>query len=316
MPDQPVQEQDRWRQCLASFNPLFHFAGNRLDAPVERGNEGAGTSTTAVPSTAPDEAARQLAADEPREPSASTGAGGPEDYEMPYQVLVEGFERATGYRRRANAPMVFLLTVTHGEARWPLRRRYRQVWELHQRLLQGLGHNAIQDGLPVPPPRITPRSAVFGGADQRFLQARSVALQRYLDALLRYIPFVDQCEALREFLCTVDMRDMTYDNLLELEEAIGTAGNVGCLDEATVSALPRRDRSNYSPAVKGQDLCVICREPLSTSSKAVDEEDEDIRVLPCGHEYHFKCISRWLARNNSCCICLSAIVAAPVESAC
>lgn len=237
----------------------------------------------------------------------------PEEYEVPYQVVVEGFERARGTSRQTD-PIVFIMTIRHGSAQWPIRRRFRQVAQLHERLVQGLGRNAVREGLPRPPPKVTMRSTVFGMYDRGFLQGRRAALQQYLDDLLRYIPYVDQCEALRDFLCTVDQGFLDdYERLLGLEEGMGSAaGCIELLDEAAVASLPRRGRKAFgvsaSPTVPfAQDACVICQDTLDPPGA-----EEDVRVLPCGHEYHFRCISRWLAQSNSCCVCQSIVAPSAV----
>lgn len=65
-------------------------------------------------------------------------------------------------------------------------------------------------------------------------------MQDYFEALLRYIPFVDQCEALREFLCSVDVSQMSYDALLDLEQALGRGGPQLVIDKSYIEALPKR----------------------------------------------------------------------------
>ncbi|CAJ1434133.1 unnamed protein product [Effrenium voratum] len=131
------------------------------------------------------------------------------------------------------------------------------------------------------------------GADFVALQ-----MQEYFEALLRYIPFVDQCEALREFLCSVDVSNMSYDALLDLEQALGRGGPELQVDPALVAALPKRQAF-----ASHLGCCVICQETM--------EKDEDVRVLPCGHEYHFECISQWIKQCNTCCVCHSMAVAQP-----
>eukprot|EP00927_Polykrikos_kofoidii_P046798 TRINITY_DN40930_c0_g1_i1.p1 TRINITY_DN40930_c0_g1~~TRINITY_DN40930_c0_g1_i1.p1 ORF type:complete len:324 (-),score=57.59 TRINITY_DN40930_c0_g1_i1:306-1181(-) len=286
----------RWRDCISSFvNPGQGNGGipvGGVDGNAESGSGGGNNSNGPVGN----------------EPS-------PEEYEVPYHVVVEGFERARGGARRF-APMVFLMTIRHGSAQWPIRRRYRQVALLHKRLVDGLGRNAVRNGLPQLPPRVTLRSIVFGMHDRGFLLARRAALQTYLDDLLAYIPYVDQCEALRDFLCTVDQGFLDdYERLLGLEEGMGNAaGCIELLDEAAVAALPRREKvcgaSGPASIHFAQETCVICQDPLNPRG-----EEEDVRVLPCGHEYHFRCISLWLARSNSCCVCQSIIAPAAVEAA-
>ncbi|KFY40969.1 hypothetical protein V495_05143 [Pseudogymnoascus sp. VKM F-4514 (FW-929)] len=44
----------------------------------------------------------------------------------------------------------------------------------------------------------------------------------------------------------------------------------------------------------GEDQCVVCMDQLS--------EGDDIRILPCGHLFHYECIRRWLF-NRRCPVC-------------
>jgi len=234
------------------------------------------------------------AAGAPQSP-ALLNEGGAAEEEPEYRVRVESFELQRG--RHA----VYSLTVSREGASWPLRRRYRQIFSLHGQLLAGLGRSAMRDGLPKFPPRVTCRSVCYGARDERFLVARAAQLQAYFDALLRYVRYVDQCEALREFLCSVNVDSMNYDALLDLGQAIGRAPtSAPTIDAAAIAALPSRPprarhggEGSFAPSLCG--CCVICQEGL--------EEDQDVRVLPCGHEFHYGCIAQWVPQSNTCCIC-------------
>ncbi|CAJ1370827.1 unnamed protein product [Effrenium voratum] len=218
----------------------------------------------------------------------------PEEEEVPeYSVQVDGFEPA-----RRGRHVIYTLIIRRGTAHWPIRRRFRQVVKLHEQLLQSFGRSSMKAGLPKLPPKVTCRSVFCGQQDQQFLQNRALQMQEYFEALLRYIPFVDQCEALREFLCSVDVSNMSYDALLDLEQALGRGGPELQVDPALVAALPKRQAF-----ASHLGCCVICQETM--------EKDEDVRVLPCGHEYHFECISQWIKQCNTCCVCHSMAVAQP-----
>lgn len=214
----------------------------------------------------------------------------PEEEEVPeYSVQVDGFEPA-----RRGRHVIYSLTIRRGDAHWPIRRRFRQVAKLHEQLLLGFGRSSMKSGLPRLPPKVTCRSLFFGQQDQRFLQMRALQMQEYFEALLRYIPYVDQCEALRELLCSVDVSQMSYDALLDLEQALGRGGPEISVDARLIAALPQRE------AALKTGCCVICQELM--------EKDEDVRVLPCGHEYHFECIAQWIPQSNTCCVCHSMAV--------
>jgi len=212
------------------------------------------------------------------------------DEESEYRVTVDGFDTV-----RSGRHVVFRMTVSRGTARWPLRRRFRQVVALHTQLLLNFGSSDERRLMPTLPPKWTCRSVWCGQQDGRFLAVRAASMQRYLEQLLRFIPYVDQSEVLREFLCSVDINSMSYDTLLDLGQALGRAGGPQGVEVAAIEALPRSDSGADWVAGAAASRCVICQEGM--------EPDEDIRVLPCRHEYHFACISQWLGQSNSCCVC-------------
>ncbi|CAK0843354.1 unnamed protein product [Prorocentrum cordatum] len=170
-----------------------------------------------------------------------------------------------------------------------------------------LGVSSMREGLPSLPPRVTCRQILFGQRDQRFLAARAGQLQAYFGALLRHIPYVDQCEALHEFLCSPDVASMGYEALLDLAEAVGDAPTSDPpVTRSEIEALPLRGQGAQpsASAASAASWCPICQEEL--------EADGDIRVLPCGHEYHFGCISQWVQLKNRCCVCQGmAVIPSP-----
>ncbi|ESN91326.1 hypothetical protein HELRODRAFT_69981 [Helobdella robusta] len=44
-----------------------------------------------------------------------------------------------------------------------------------------------------------------------------------------------------------------------------------------------------------QTLCVVCMCEFEARQK--------IRILPCKHHYHSKCVDKWLKMNRTCPIC-------------
>lgn len=220
-----------------------------------------------------------------------------------YRVEVHSFEVATRGRY-----VVYTLTVSRGSTQWPIRRRFRQVVTLHNQLIQGLGRSAMREGLPRLPPKVTYRQLACGQFSDGFLAARAARLQAYFEALLRYIPYVDQCEALHEFLCSPDVGNMSYDALIDLTQAVGNAPTSDVpVPPAAIAALPRRDPggAKAASAAPSNYFCVICQESLQAK--------QDVRVLPCGHEYHYMCIAQWIPLKNACCVCQSmAVLPVPV----
>ncbi|KAH7296091.1 hypothetical protein KP509_26G008400 [Ceratopteris richardii] len=97
----------------------------------------------------------------------------------------------------------------------------------------------------------------------------------------------------------LDVDNMTYEELLALEERIGNVSTG--LDEERISLCLRESKySSLDAAVAAisqeSDIkCSICQEEFV-------EEDEMGR-LDCGHGYHSSCIKQWLLQKNECPIC-------------
>eukprot|EP00419_Tripos_fusus_P003641 CAMPEP_0172675730 /NCGR_PEP_ID=MMETSP1074-20121228/13457_1 /TAXON_ID=2916 /ORGANISM="Ceratium fusus, Strain PA161109" /LENGTH=207 /DNA_ID=CAMNT_0013493225 /DNA_START=294 /DNA_END=918 /DNA_ORIENTATION=- len=160
------------------------------------------------------------------------------------------------------------MTVRHGDAVWNIRRRHKQVWEMHSSLLRGLGRSASLTDLPRPPPKATARSLLFGQRDDQFLQERGAQIEQYVNNLLCYIPMVEQCEALYKFLCFTNLRNWEYGEMV--------SGGAPPVDASAVAKLPRMKELTMDT------LCVVCQNKMELGNEA-----EDVRVLPCGHKFHY-----------------------------
>ncbi|XP_020597217.1 probable E3 ubiquitin-protein ligase HIP1 isoform X2 [Phalaenopsis equestris] len=94
----------------------------------------------------------------------------------------------------------------------------------------------------------------------------------------------------------LDVDDMSYEELLALEERIGYV-NTGLCEQTILKFLKKR---KYSPceleaAASEQEPCCICREDY--------KEGEAIGTLNCRHDFHTDCIKQWLIIKNLCPIC-------------
>ena len=61
-------------------------------------------------------------------------------------------------------------------------------------------------------------------------------------------------------------------------------------------------RFKKADALKGfhQDNCVICAEKFKSNQK--------IPILPCGHDFHWKCLEKWVTKQKkSCPICKAGV---------
>ncbi|XP_044018069.1 E3 ubiquitin-protein ligase RNF38-like isoform X2 [Aphidius gifuensis] len=84
-----------------------------------------------------------------------------------------------------------------------------------------------------------------------------------------------------------------YEALLSLAERLGEAKPRG-LTRAEVEQLPSY-KFNAETHQGDQTNCVVCMCDF--------EAPQSLRVLPCSHEFHAKCIDKWLKSNRTCPIC-------------
>ncbi|XP_036095987.1 RING finger protein 44 isoform X2 [Molossus molossus] len=90
-----------------------------------------------------------------------------------------------------------------------------------------------------------------------------------------------------------DVEMENYEALLSLAERLGDAKPRG-LTKADIEQLPAY-RFNPDSHQSEQTLCVVCFSDF--------EARQLLRVLPCNHEFHTKCVDKWLKANRTCPIC-------------
>lgn len=93
----------------------------------------------------------------------------------------------------------------------------------------------------------------------------------------------------------LDVDNMSYEELLALEERIGTV-STGLCEETILKCL--KQRKHFSIGVRSTaeaEPCCICQEEYV--------EGEDLGTLDCGHDFHTACIKQWLSQKNLCPIC-------------
>ncbi|KAK9071144.1 hypothetical protein SSX86_009712 [Deinandra increscens subsp. villosa] len=93
----------------------------------------------------------------------------------------------------------------------------------------------------------------------------------------------------------LDVDNMSYEELLALEESIGDV-KTGLTDEVILKSLKQRKYFSFM-ALAGQNFepCCICQEEYNNG--------DNIGTLDCGHEFHTCCIKQWLTQKNLCPIC-------------
>ncbi|KAL1202445.1 putative E3 ubiquitin-protein ligase HIP1 [Cardamine amara subsp. amara] len=112
------------------------------------------------------------------------------------------------------------------------------------------------------------------------------------------VNYVDHHEGMR-----LDIEDMSYEELLDLSDQIGTV-KTGLSEEDITDLLKRRTslwtRINLEKAPSTDletDSCIICQENYMNQVK--------IATLDCMHDYHVECLKKWLVIKNVCPICKS-----------
>uniref|UniRef100_A0AAQ4RTF0 RING-type domain-containing protein n=3 Tax=Gasterosteus aculeatus aculeatus TaxID=481459 RepID=A0AAQ4RTF0_GASAC len=202
------------------------------------------------------------------------------------------------------------------QARSPLQRIENEVELLGE-------HLSLGAGLHYPPathPALTPHSAqlhflsheplpqeFFGVSYPNFIPRRlpgrryrsqqPLPPSPYHPSLLPYflsmLPVQPTGPAISLELDVDDGEVENYEALLNLAERLGEAKLRG-LTKGDIEQLPSY-RFNPNNHQSEQTLCVVCMSDF--------ESRQLLRVLPCSHEFHGKCVDKWLRANRTCPIC-------------
>ena len=92
---------------------------------------------------------------------------------------------------------------------------------------------------------------------------------------------------------------MTYEQLLELEEANGKVSKG--LTPAQIRALPEKIWRKAGDTMKKEDSCSICFEKYITGDRIKE-------LRKCYHSYHSKCINQWLQNEKRCPVCNDCVI--------
>ena len=88
-----------------------------------------------------------------------------------------------------------------------------------------------------------------------------------------------------------------YEQLIDLAEKLSdpNRSNKINIDQFASYRYKSRPSDTSSLVSSKQTACVICMSQF--------KHGQHLRVLPCQHEYHTKCLARWFTMNSSCPIC-------------
>ncbi|TKY75056.1 E3 ubiquitin-protein ligase HIP1 [Spatholobus suberectus] len=92
----------------------------------------------------------------------------------------------------------------------------------------------------------------------------------------------------------LDVDNMSYEELLDLEERIGNV-STGLSEETVLKHLKQRKHSVEKESQIDAEPCCVCQEDYG--------DGDDIGTLDCGHDFHSNCIKQWLMHKNLCPIC-------------
>ncbi|KAL0739280.1 hypothetical protein Bca4012_015490 [Brassica carinata] len=108
--------------------------------------------------------------------------------------------------------------------------------------------------------------------------------------LLGGLSFYDQHRDMR-----LDIDNMSYEELLALEERIGTVSTA--LTEEAISKSLKTSIYQIKPSTdhKEDAKCSICQEEYTVG--------DEVGRLHCEHAYHLKCVQEWLRMKSWCPIC-------------
>lgn len=86
-----------------------------------------------------------------------------------------------------------------------------------------------------------------------------------------------------------------YEALLNLAELLSGKQPRGLTRHEVDRLVTYRYKSNGRSSPSDHTSCVVCMCDF--------ENKQLLRVLPCGHEFHAKCVDKWLKMNQTCPIC-------------
>ncbi|XP_029114768.1 E3 ubiquitin-protein ligase RNF38-like isoform X2 [Scleropages formosus] len=161
--------------------------------------------------------------------------------------------------------------------------------------LQFLSHDPLpQELFGVPYPHFMPRRLT----NRRYRSQQAVQPPPYHPSFLPYflsmLPVQPTVGPTISLDLEVDDGEVeNYEALLNLAERLGEAKPRG-LTKVDIEQLPSY-RFNPNNHQSEQTLCVVCMCDF--------ESRQLLRVLPCNHEFHAKCVDKWLKGNRTCPIC-------------
>ncbi|XP_076891730.1 uncharacterized protein LOC143543249 [Bidens hawaiensis] len=133
----------------------------------------------------------------------------------------------------------------------------------------------------------------------RFEEDDELTYEQLLEAslFLGGLNFFDQHRDMR-----LDIDNMSYEELLVLEEKMGTVSTAlsaeelsKCIKTGVYECVELEDEKMMPGSCADDKKCSICQEEFVRG--------DEVGRLGCGHGYHTACINQWLGLKNWCPIC-------------
>lgn len=130
--------------------------------------------------------------------------------------------------------------------------------------------------------------------NQRENNIEQIRSFRFLETLLlsQILNSVEDNENNGDIVSNID--NMTYEELLELEEKIGNVSKG--LDNIQIKNIPI---DLYKKGKYNNDKCIICQYEYKLREK--------VKLLPCKHIFHPECIDEWLKNEKKCPFCKTEV---------
>ncbi|XP_020686643.1 uncharacterized protein LOC110102593 isoform X3 [Dendrobium catenatum] len=93
----------------------------------------------------------------------------------------------------------------------------------------------------------------------------------------------------------LDIDDMSYEELLDLQDSIGNVNTGLSEDQLSVCLTKTMYCSTRALEDQLESSCSICLEEY--------RDEDNLGMMKCLHVYHFDCINDWLSKKNACPIC-------------
>lgn len=141
--------------------------------------------------------------------------------------------------------------------------------------------------------------------DQKFLsnQALTSGVKESCDSDFAFALELAQQQQVHQSVLNPNIDEMTYEEILELQEQIGDVKQSRWSDRAdrviaetcTLATCEEHKESGHNL----ENPCSICQCEFCSGERLLQ--------LPCGHLFHYGCAHQWLKHHDTCCLCKASI---------